>query len=225
MYEWRRLTPREPDWLRTLKWMGLGLAVGIGLYVFWFGRSSTTSSVSAPTATPPAVATIPAARQPGASTETNGLSSPAQLSSAPLTMGALAPDFTLTTLDGASTLTLAQFKGQPVLINFWASWCLPCRTETPALERAYQKYQSQGLVVLGVVSAELDDKQAAQAFATEFKVSYPLLWDETSATVQAYRVLGLPTSLFVNRDGRLQRIKIGGMSDEEIEDFVGEIIE
>lgn len=136
-----------------------------------------------------------------------------------------APDFTLKTLDGETTVTLAQFSGQPVIINFWASWCLPCRTETPALERAYEKYQARGLVVLGLNSAELDDLTAARDFANEFQVSYPLLWDETDALLATYGVLGLPTSVFVNQAGFVQHIQVGAVSDEQLEELIGAIIQ
>ena len=97
-------------------------------------------------------------------------------------------------------------------------------TETPALERTYQKYRPQGLVILGVNSAEQDMLKEAEAFANEFKVTYPLLWDETDEVLKTYAVLGLPTSAFVNSEGLIQRIYIGVMSDEQIEDFIGEII-
>lgn len=209
--------------LQAFKWMGLGLAVGagMGLYVFWYSplTGANVRATESATATPVVVQSL----QPIVPTETIILASPAPPFTR-LATGAVAPDFSLSTLEGEATISLAQFKGQPALINFWASWCLPCQTETPALERAYQKYRSQGLVVLGLNSAELDDLTAALDFAKEFKVSYPLLWDETGFILTAYNVLGLPTSFFVNREGLIQRIQVGGMTDEQIEDFIGEII-
>jgi peroxiredoxin len=225
MNDWRNVRRDEtPEWMQALKWFGIALAMGLGVgfYVFWQGRPAGATpipyAVTTRTPTPLSLLT------PIVPTETILLSQPTQPPPARLAQGAPAPDFTLTTLDGESTFILSQFKGQPVLINFWASWCIPCRMETPALERAYQKYQSQGLVILGINSAEQDTLKEAETFAKEFKVTYPLLWDETDEVLKTYAVLGLPTSVFVNSEGVIQRIHIGGMSDEQIEDFIGEII-
>lgn len=208
---------------QVIKWIRLGLAVGagVGLYGLWYQPLTSVRGQSSDVINPipVTVQTIP----PSALSEPIILSAPT-MALARLAQGAVAPDFSLSTLEGKATITFAQYQGRPVLINFWASWCIPCRTETPALERVYQKYQAQGLVVLGLNSAELDDLTAALDFAKEFKVTYPLLWDETNATLIGYNVLGLPTSLFVNRDGLIQRIQVGGMSEEQIEAFIGEII-
>lgn len=223
MNDWRNLRRDEtPEWMQALKWFGVALAIGmgVGLYIFWQGRPAGANPAPsvATTSTPSSLSLL----TPIVPTETILLSQPTP--PARVAQGAPASDFTLTTLDGEATLTLSQFKGQPVLINFWASWCIPCRSETPALERAYQKYQSEGLIILGINSAEQDTLKEAEAFAAEFKVTYRLLWDETDEVLKDYAVLGLPTSVFINSEGLVQRIYIGGMSDEQIEDFIGEII-
>ncbi len=120
-----------------------------------------------------------------------------------------------------------------MLINFpwhrppgqvWASWRIPCRTETPALERAYEEYQSVGLVSLGINSAAQDTLNEARTFAKEFNVTYPLVGEETDEVLAAYGILGLPTSVFINAEGRIQQVHIGPLSDEQIQEFVGEII-
>ena len=84
-----------------------------------------------------------------------------------------APAFQLPDLfDDERTLALSDYAGQPVILNFWASWCVPCRDEMPALERAYQQYREQGLVVLGINQLYVDDLDAAQAFVRELQLTF-----------------------------------------------------
>lgn len=223
MSNWRRIRSGETsEWLQALKWFGVALAIGVGFGIYVFLGERPLGASPAPTAT--AIWQSSRALTPIAPQGTIAPPPPTQPPPAQLAVGVPAPDFTLTTLDGASTVSLSQLRGQPVLINFWASWCLPCRTETPDLERAYQKYRAQGLVVLGINSAAQDTLEAATDFVKEFKVTYPQLWDEADAVLQAYSVLGLPTSLFVNREGRVQRVKSGALSAAQIDEFVGEIL-
>jgi len=86
--------------------------------------------------------------------------------------GFAAPDFTLETLDG-SQLTLSDLRGRPVMLNLWASWCLPCRIEMPAIERVYQRHLDDGLAVVGLNVTALDSETAARAFAQEFRTELP----------------------------------------------------
>jgi len=208
------LHTRPAQWLPVLMWLGVGLAVGAGIgYSVLFDQ---------PALAPPTSPTQIERSSPGV------ISLPTPTSGADrmfgLRVGNTAPGFSLTTLDGAVTVSLAQFEGQPVLINFWASWCLPCRSETPALELAYQEYQPQGLVILGINTAAQDTLKETQSFADEFDVSYPLLWGETDEVPDAYGILGLPTSVFLDTEGRGQRVYIGGMSDAQIKEFIAEIL-
>ena len=139
-------------------------------------------------------------------------------------IGQPAPDFTLPTLDGG-TLTLSDLRGQPILINFWASWCEPCRVETPLLVEAYRRYESRGLVILGLNLTEEDTLEAVQAFVNEFNVPYPILLDngpEVSHSV--YDVIGLPTSVFVDRGGNVKRVVVGAIADTEIDLYIAEIV-
>jgi thiol-disulfide isomerase/thioredoxin len=138
--------------------------------------------------------------------------------------GAPAPDFTLKTLDG-SQLSLSQFRGQPVLINIWASWCPPCRLEMPELVRAYEAHQSEGFIILAIDLTFQDAIPDVEAFVDEFNMTFPVLLDETGeVTMGLYRLRGLPTSVFVGRDGRIKRVHIGAMTGEQIEAFVAEIM-
>lgn len=140
-------------------------------------------------------------------------------------VGQLAPDFTLKTLAG-DQLTLSSLRGQPVLLNFWASWCPPCRREMPDLVHAYESYRADGLVILGVNVTFQDSTSGAQAFVDEFKITFPTLLDETGqVTNDLYRVRGLPTSVFINPKGLITRINLGPMTGGQMDEFIGEIVE
>ncbi len=138
--------------------------------------------------------------------------------------GQPAPDFTLKTPDG-STVTLSKLQGQPVLINFWASWCGPCRAEMPEIVRAYETHKADGLMVLAINTTFQDSLSDAQAFAKEFHMPFPVLLDDTGAVARdAYRLRGLPMSFFVDRKGVIVHRQIGAMNGEQIDTFVGEIL-
>ncbi len=117
------------------------------------------------------------------------------------TEGDPAPDFTLRALDG-SPRSLSELRGNVVLLNFWATWCGPCREELPQLERLQERFQEDGLVVLGV-SDENADK--ARRYLDENGITYPTLHDPSSSVFRGYRVGAIPTSLIIGRDGRLRK--------------------
>ena len=139
-------------------------------------------------------------------------------------VGQPAPDFTLEALNGGA-VTLSHLQGQPVLINFWASWCEPCRAEMPELGRAYETHKADGFVVLAVNMTFQDSLPDVQAFAKDFNLSFPVLLDETGSVArEQYRLRGLPMSFFVDRKGIIVRRHIGAMRSEQIDVFVGEIV-
>jgi len=143
--------------------------------------------------------------------------------SSPL-IGKQAPDFTLPTLDGKE-VSLSQFRGQPVLINFWATWCIPCRDEMPELVRAYEAHKSEGFVVLGLNLTYSDSVPGVQAFASEFNITFPVLLDQEAVVAgKVYQIPGLPTSVFIKRDGTIERIQVGVMTGEQVDQYVEEIL-
>ena len=118
-----------------------------------------------------------------------------------------APDFTLPTLSGG-TIRLADFRDQVVLLNFWATWCVPCRMEMPALEALYQRHKDAGLAMLAI---NLDTLSTAgvEAFAQEVRVTFPVLLDPSWSIARAYRVLGLPTTYLIDRAGNVVVREVG----------------
>ncbi len=117
--------------------------------------------------------------------------------------GKPAPQFDLPSRDGKA-VNLAQYKGQVVMINFWASWCGPCRQEMPLLESIYKKYNKLGFVLLGV-NVE-PDSNAANNWLKQTPVSFPVLYDKESKVSQLYDVAGMPTTVFIDRKGNLRMI-------------------
>ena len=112
-----------------------------------------------------------------------------------------APNFSLPAR-GGSTVDLSQFKGQVVMINFWASWCQPCRQEMPLLETMYKKYKPLGFTLLGV-NVEPDQKDA-ENFLKQTPVSFPVLFDAKSKVSGLYNVEGMPTTVFIDRKGNVR---------------------
>lgn len=127
--------------------------------------------------------------------------------------GAVAPDFTLNDTSGGPR-TLNSQRGSVVLVNFWATWCGPCRNEMPAIQQAYDEHKNDGLVVWGVNVAETGDQ--ATAYARELGLNFTLLLDSDSKVMHQYHVFGLPTSLFVGRDGVISEVAVGEMSKESL---------
>ncbi len=134
-----------------------------------------------------------------------------------------APDFTLTTFEG-ETITLSDLRGQVVIINFWASWCPPCRDEAPYLEATWRKYKDRGVVFIGV--DYVDTEPNALAYIEEFDITYPNGPDIGQKIAQAYRIKGVPETFYVDKTGQLRGVHIGPLSppilDNKIEELLAE---
>ncbi len=130
--------------------------------------------------------------------------------------GFLAPDFSLQTLDG-DTIVLSELRGTPVLINLWASWCGPCRAEMPAMQRIFEKYSGSGsFTILAVNATNQDNPSNAAAFVSEHNLTFPILMDVDGKVSASYQLRSLPTSFFVNREGIIEEIVIGGPMSEAL---------
>ncbi len=111
-----------------------------------------------------------------------------------------APAFEFKTFEG-QTLRLSDLRGKPVVLNFWASWCQPCRQEAPVLQAVWQQYKTQNLVVLGV--DYVDTEPEAKKYLQEFKITYPNGPDIGTVVSQAYHITGVPETYFITREGKL----------------------
>jgi len=131
--------------------------------------------------------------------------------------GQLAFDFALDDVNGRP-VRLSDLRGRPVIINFWASWCPPCRQEMPALQAAYQRYREQGVIVLGVDLRE-SAGQVSQ-FASQFGVTYPLLLDHDGTVSERYQVRGIPTTLFLDAEGLIRARHVGPLTEDKIAEYV-----
>ena len=124
-----------------------------------------------------------------------------------------APAFTLDRLDRDGQLGVGDLKGKAVVVNFWASWCVPCRDEAPVLQKTYERYRDQGLVVLGV---DVNDfRQDARRFMKRYGLTYPVVYDGKGSTVGKWGVRGFPETFFVDRTGKLVGERIEGAVDIE----------
>ncbi len=121
--------------------------------------------------------------------------------SKPPKMGGPAPAFSLRRLDTNGTLALASLRGKPVVLNFWASWCVPCKGEAKMLEDAWQRYRSQGVVFVGIDWHDV--KSDARRFLDHHGVTYPTVLDGSGSITDRYGVVGVPETYFIDRRGRL----------------------
>ena len=127
--------------------------------------------------------------------------------------GSLAPEFDLPTLEGDSTLSSDELKGKPVVLNFWASWCAPCREEAPLLERTWREYRKDGVVFVGVnIRDSLTD---ARRFVKEFDITYPVVRDESQKLADDLGVFGLPETFFLDDKWRLLATVAGQSQDDQ----------
>ena len=144
---------------------------------------------------------------PTATTDPSTPTSPATLAPSPfssdmppLNLGEPAPPFALQGLDGTE-VSLASLQGKVVVLNFWASWCGPCRKEMPDFQEAWEEHQDQGVVFVGIAVA--DTESDASRFAQQVGVTYPLALDATNEVARAYRLRAVPSTYFIDREGML----------------------
>jgi peroxiredoxin len=132
-----------------------------------------------------------------------------------------APEFALPGLDGTN-VRLNNYRGKIVLVNFWATWCEPCKQETPALQAAYQKLRDQGLVIVGVdlrnqERAGADGDTDVRNFTQRYGVTYPIALDVAGETARAFQIYPIPTSYFVDETGMIRYVRVGQITVPEVE--------
>ncbi len=197
------------------------LVIGAIVAVIWWLEYRPSGDNTSPTGERYGPVTLPATLQ------TAGLEvSPAE--------AALAPDFLLERLD-AGEIRLSELRGQPVILNFWATWCKPCRTEMPQFVEAYDRYRDQGLVIVGVNLQE--GKSIVRPFAEDFGIEFPIAIDRDGEVGDRYRLLGLPTTFFIDREGVIRGLFTGpfvetsggksvqgAIGSQELDDRIQEIL-
>ncbi len=141
------------------------------------------------------------------------------------TVGAPAPAYSAVTLDGDST-SLAELRGRAVLLNVWATWCHPCRTEIPVLQALYEERREQGLEIVGVSIDAGSEDAAVRAFVREFGMTFPVWRDPDSRVTTLFAALGVPATYLIDREGTLVWKKIGPVEegDPELERRLGEVL-
>jgi len=207
----------------------LGLLAGVAFIYFYISPDSGTES--------PAVASRSENSSSGQGNVTNSADAVAVLLSAdgfPIVsakdvdnqgtqpaVGHLAPNFAIQ-LDDGSTATLHDIKGRPILINFWATWCPPCRREMPDLVEAYETHEDEGLIVIEINSAET----AAQVadFVEQLNVTAPVVLDSRNEVMAVYRTNSLPASFFIDKDGVIQAHWPGFLDKNTLDELLEKIL-
>ena len=128
-----------------------------------------------------------------------------------ITVGQEAPDFELKSLAGGR-VHLRDLRGHPVLVNFWASWCVPCTTEMPLILAAYDSLKDQGLLVVAVNLSDQERMKDVRAFVDSFNLQFSVLLDERGRTRERYRLVALPTTVFIDSAGLVRQVISGPMT-------------
>lgn len=139
-----------------------------------------------------------------------------------LTVGDTAPVEPLPRLEGGGSESLADYRGRWVLVNFWASWCLPCRDEAPALERFQRQHGGPGFTVLGIDSRDLSSD--GLAFVEEYGLSYPQLRDGDGDAAKDYGTTGVPENFLVDPRGKVRLLVRGPISEEQLREEVAPLL-
>jgi thiol-disulfide isomerase/thioredoxin len=198
-----------------------GLLLGLLVSWQWNRATGVQKTAGLPnqsadrSATPVYFFSVPA--QPTEETLTINLGAPA--------VGTIAPDFVLFDVN-ANPFRLSELRGSVVVINFWASWCDPCREEMPILQDLYERYSMDGLIILGVNTTYTDSWEDAVSFAKELGLTFPILFDDTGAVGETlYKVFGLPTSYWIDRDGVIRSFQLGALTEDQMLVILSSLLE
>jgi cytochrome c biogenesis protein CcmG, thiol:disulfide interchange protein DsbE len=142
-------------------------------------------------------------------------------------VGVEAPNFTVEFFDGyewqgMTSAELADMRGNPVILNFWASWCVECRYESDAMEAAWQQYKDQGVVFLGVAYADVEPKSLA--YMEEFNLTFPHAPDLGTDISQSYEITGVPETFFIDRNGVITHVQIGPLNEATLDGLIQQML-
>ena len=217
---WPDYSPRKK---KTTSWRGIGVLLVLIVSFFLAGEINGWWEIAGSGDNPQVEITALAAERDVLGNNSGIVATkiptrPTSTPLSPLDLETEAPSFTLPDLnDSANLRSLAAYSGRPVILNFWASWCVPCREEMPALQRIYDLHNLEGLVVLGINQTFVDDLDTARAFVQELALTFPNVRDdEGDVSGSLYRVMGLPTSVFIAEDGEIVHVQVGQLTDEQI---------
>jgi cytochrome c biogenesis protein CcmG/thiol:disulfide interchange protein DsbE len=132
------------------------------------------------------------------------------------------PTLELPLLDESATLSLAELEGKAVVLNFWASWCEPCKEEAPLFQDAWERYQDRGLVIVGVDSE--DFRTDARRFVERYRITYPIVHAKSTDTRDDFGVTGYPETYFIDAEGRIVHHVAGQVSADQLEDGIEAIL-
>ena len=130
------------------------------------------------------------------------------------TVGKEAPAFTLVRLEGGAPLSLSQYAGKVVVLNFWASWCIPCKQENPALVRVYERYRASDVVIIGILYQDSADH--GRAYVRDLGVGWPTVVDDDGRVSLSYGVFGIPETYFIGPDGVIAGRHIGPIDEQTL---------
>lgn len=136
--------------------------------------------------------------------------------------GGKPPAFKLLGLDG-QVHTLDDYKGQTVVLNFWATWCTYCVKEMPALQAQWEKWREQGVVVLGINTGE--DEMTVQNFVKQTGVDFPILFDSDNTTTRDYGIVPMPTTFFIGKNGKISSIHQGELNLDTLDDQIKQLVD
>lgn len=140
--------------------------------------------------------------------------------------GFSAPDFSAELLNGGQ-VTLSELRGQPVVLNVWATWCPPCRSEMPALEKIYKDFKEQGLILIGLNLTSQDSEKSVVDFVLENSLTFPVALDRDGTVQRKYKISGYPTTFFIDKEGIIRSVVVGGpmsaaLIQSKVEDLLKE---
>lgn len=157
-------------------------------------------------------------------TSTGSTNAPADTSGLDIAprVGALAPDFELLDVHTNKPVKLSSLRGKPVFMNFWGTWCPPCRAEMPEMEKLYNKYKGQ-VEILGVSMGPRDDPTRVQVFVDAASYSWTFIHDPDYLVATDYQVQAIPSSYFIDKDGVIRAVQVGGMNFGQMENNLGKV--